>query len=194
MKDKKLNASMTVEAAFVIPIVIFVIFALMYLAFWLHDRVRLETVMEKALGRGDFLVSQRGEIDGSSCDYENLNKSGNWGYFRSDYKAMEEEIRIYLEEELAKGFYTFQREKVLCEINGFTVQIKIVMHKKMSFHPIKNFLGESSYEVLERSRVLHSPEELLRVRDGLDIIIDYAEDAQFAKNHVVKNKTALEKE
>ena len=185
---------MTVEAAFIIPIVIFIIFALMYLAFELHDRVRMETVMERALGKGDFLVSQRGREDGSPFEYEKVNKNGNWGYFRSDYKELEEEIRNYLKEELEKGFYTFQAEKIICEVNGFTVQIKMVMRKRMSFHPIKNFLGESSYVTLERKRVLHSPEELLRVMDGLDIIINYAEDAQFAKNHVVKNRTALEEE
>ena len=65
MKDKKLNASMTVEAAFIIPIVIFIIFALMYLAFQLHDRVRMETVMERALGKGDFLIT------GFSLGFEN---------------------------------------------------------------------------------------------------------------------------
>ena len=194
VKNKKLDASMTVEAAFVVPIVIFVIFALMYLTFQLHDKVRLETVMERALGKGDFLVSQRGREDGSAYDYENVNKNGNWGYFRSSYKKQQEAITDYLKEELGKGFFTFQMEHVNCEINGFNVQIKIVMKKMMSLHPVKNFLGESSYVTLERKKVLHSPEELLRVMDGLGIVMDYAEDTEFVKNHVVKNKTALEKE
>ena len=194
MKDKKLSASMTVEASFVIPMVIFVIFALMYQAFHLHDRVRMETVMERALGKGDFLVSQRGGEKGSSYEYENINEKGNWGYFQSDYKELEEEVGNYLKEELERGFYTFQIERCICKIDGFTLQIKIIMRKTISFHPIKNFLGEASYVILERKRVLHSPEELLRVREGLDIMIEYAEDAQFAKNHVVNNKAALEKE
>ena len=185
---------MTVEAVFVVPIVIFVIFALMYLTFELHDKVRMETVMERALGKGDFLVSQRGREDGSACDYESVNKNGNWGYFRSNYKEQEEAITDYLKEELGKGFFNVQMEKVICEINGFHIQIKIVMRKSVSLHPIKNLLGESSYVTLERKRILHSPEEMLRVMEGLGVIMDYAEDTEFVKNHVVKNKTALEKE
>lgn len=39
--DKKLNGSFTVEAAFVIPIVLFIMTGLIYLGFYIHDRILL---------------------------------------------------------------------------------------------------------------------------------------------------------
>ncbi len=194
MKQKKLKASMTVEAAFLIPVVIFVIFALMYLTFYLHDRVRMEKVLETALGKGDFLVVQRGATDGGSFEYAGINEKSNWGYFQSAYKEQEEEIIRYLNAELENGFFVFDKEKVVCEIDGFVIKIEINMKNTITLNPVKHFLGDEAVVRLERERVFHNPEEIIRVYEGLKIIMSYAEDAEFAKKYVAKNRTALEKE
>lgn len=185
---------MTVEAVFVIPIVIFVIFALMYLTFYLHDRVRVETIMEKALGKSDFLVLQRGNISGNSCNYEEINEEKNWGYFQGSYEKQEEEIKEYLEGELNKGFFLLDIKDMDCEIDGFAVKIKIEMRETISLNPVKSFWGEEDVFKLERERILHSPEEILRIFEGLEMVMNYAEDFNFIKNYIANNKAVLEKE
>lgn len=167
VKKKKLQASVTVEAVFVVPVVIFVIFALMYLTFYLHDRVRTETIMEQALGRGDFLVLHRENISGDSCDYAEINHPDNWGYFQSSYQKQEEWIEQYLEMELKEGFFIFDLKEWNCDINGFEIRIKVEMSQTISLNPIKSFWGEESLFVLERERQLHNPEEIKRAFVGL---------------------------
>jgi len=194
VKKKKLNASMTVEAAFIVPIVLFIIFALMYLAFNLHDRVRMETVLEKALGKGDYVVAQRSDTDGGAIDYDSLNEKNNWGYFRSGNKQQEEEIRKYIEEELEKGFFILEKEKILCETDGFAVKIEIMMRQKVTLNPVKALLGEEEMIRLKRVKNIHNPEEIIRIFEGLEMVINYEEDAEFAKNYVANTQTTLEKE
>lgn len=50
MLKKKLKGSTTVEAAFVMPIIIFCIFAMLYLGFDLHDQVCITSILDQ-MGR-----------------------------------------------------------------------------------------------------------------------------------------------
>ncbi len=162
MNEMKKEASITVEAAFVIPIVLFVIFALVYLTFYLHDRVRTEEIVEKALGKGAILITQRATIEGTAYDYENINQSGNWGYFKASYDEQEKTISKYLEEESQQGFFLLDAQQITCETNGFSVTVKVKMKGKISINPVKNFWKNTPEFVLERSVPLHNPEEVLR--------------------------------
>ena len=164
---------MTVEAAFIIPMILFIIFSLMYLTFHLHDKVRLETVIEQALGK--------------DCEED-------WEYENGSYKEQEEERIKYLEKELETGFFLLEKNQVSCEINGFSVKIKIVMKENVSLNPVKKLGSGEGLVILERERILHNPEEVLRVYEGLKIVLNYVEDARFVKNYLANNKAAFEKE
>lgn len=171
--DKKLSASMTVEAAFLVPIVIFVLFALLYLTFELHDRVRLESVMERALLKGNFR-----------------------GIYEEGVSYKEEENRIYeyLECELEEKFFVFQFKEAVCKVDSFVVEIKIVMEKRLSLNPVKRFLGEETQVILERKRILHKPEESVRIYEGLRLFVEHGEDGEFVEKYAENNEAAFQGE
>lgn len=193
-EKKQLEASVTIEAVFVVPIVIFIVFALMYLALYLHDRAVTETILEEALGRGNFVVLHRGSLSGDPCNYDVMNEPENWGYFQSSYCEQEERVEQYLKMELKEGPFISHLKKVDCIINGFAIQIRIEMEQRISLNPVKSFWGEETSFILERKRVFHNPEEILRAYEGTGITIDHEENFNFIRNYIFKNRTVLEGE
>ena len=184
MVPRNIKASMTVEAVFVVPIVLWVIIALIYLTFYLHDLVRLEEVVEAGLRQGNFLSLQRSELDGNAVYYENINETGKWGYWKLSYETEEEKIKQYLEEELQRRFLFLTKKNVSCEINGFSVEIQIKMKGKAMIFPVIDLWRGESEIVLERTLPFHNPEEVLRIFSGLNLISDDTESNIFIKNHM----------
>ncbi len=189
---KKQEASITVEAAFLIPIVIFVIMALIYLTFYLHDRIRLEEVMEGALSQGNFHVSNRSGLDGIPFSYADINKSENWGYIHNSYERSEIQILEVLKEEMKTGFFFLKEKSVSCDIDGFFIKIKIEMESPVSLNPLENFWKKKKKVVLERKIALHNPEEVLRAYEGLQFIIDDVSSFTFVKKHIEKLRNTVE--
>lgn len=192
MFKKRKEASITVEAAFIVPIVIFVVLALIYLTFCLHDRVKLEEVVERALGQGNLLAAERAEIEGAPCNYKMINQSGNWGYFKVSYENEEEALRGYLEEQLNHGFFILNVESVSCKVNGFQAEITVKMKGKISLNPVKNMLGKTTEFVLKRTVSIHNPEEAKRAYEELQIAIDHIGDFNFVKGYMRKLESTLE--
>lgn len=192
MLKKQQQASITVEAAFLIPIIIVAIMALIYLTFYLHDRVRLEEVVEKALGQGNFLMAQRSQAEGKACNYAYLNEPGNWGYLRSSYETDGQEIKNYISENLNQGFFLLEEEDVFCKADGFSIVVKVKMKASISLNPVKNFWKETPEFVLERSVSIHKPEEILRAYDGLQMVIDSTSGFLFVKNYIENLKAVIE--
>lgn len=191
-RKKGKRANITVEASFIIPIVLSVIFALLYLTFYLHDRVRAEVIVERALGKGNFLIAQRSDTDGSFYGYENNGQRAKEGYFKASYEEQEAVLLEYLEKELEKGFCLLHTKQLTCETEGFSLKVKVKLEGKFSWNPIKNFCGEMPEFVIERSVPLHSPEEMRRLYEGLELVMDRMEAFCFARNYISQNKSILE--
>ena len=68
------------------------------------------------------------------------------------------------------------------------------MKENVSLNPVKKLGSGEGLVILERERILHNPEEVLRVYEGLKIVLNYVEDARFVKNYLANNKAAFEKE
>lgn len=192
MLEKQEEASVTVEASFIIPIVIFVVIGLIYFTFYLHDKVRLEEVLEKALGQGNFIVTNRSQINGVSFSYDVINEDGNWGYFINSYEDKESKLLAYLNEELEKKFFFLKKQSVSCEINSFSVHIEISMKGKISINPLHRLWKQKNQIMLEQKRTFHNPEEILRVYEGLKFIMDNISEFTFAEKHIEKIKMVVE--
>lgn len=61
--EKRFCGSYTVEAVFVMPIILFLLFGIIYVAFYLHDEVILQTVVSKYLQRiqDDMIASKHAD-------------------------------------------------------------------------------------------------------------------------------------
>ncbi len=192
MLERQEEASITVEASFIIPIVIFVVMGLIYFTFYLHDKVRLEEVLEKALGQGNLIVINRSKIDGISFSYDTINEDGNWGYFRNTYKDREKDLLEYLNREIESKFFFLKREAISCEVNSFSIHIEIKMRGMISLNPLQYLWKQKNQITLERKRMLHNPEEILRVYEGLEFIMDDISEFTFAGKHIEKMETVVE--
>ena len=165
--SKTKEASITIEAVFIVPIIIFVVFSLIYFTFYLHDRVRLEAILERGF------------------------TTKSWE-FNSSSEEREQEILNYLEQELNRGFFFFKKEACFCEIDGFFISIRAEMKYQLSLTPIYDFWNRKKNVVLERKKLLHNPQEVKRVYEGLQFIIEDIEGFLFSQKYVEKQKNSIE--
>lgn len=167
MLRKRWGASVTVEAAFVVPIVIFAILALIYFAFYLHDRVRAETIAERALEKGVHFSAQQ-----------------PWMERIFEREAVEQVVEGDLEEELKSGFFFLEKESISCEANGLSVSIQIKMKGKISLNPVGSLWAAEPGFALERGLPIHDPPELLRAYKAMGLTMDGRQEESFVKSHV----------
>ena len=57
--NKKIKGSITVEAAFIMPLIILVIFSIVYLSFYLHDYCKLQGTVDLALHKAIFSAKHK---------------------------------------------------------------------------------------------------------------------------------------
>ena len=91
MKNKDFNASATVEAAFILPIFVFAIFAVLWLLFFLYARIKLEADLNRAAVEVSEVLVVMGEKDSVGMKDEILLKHiKDYPY----YGIVEKEIEI----------------------------------------------------------------------------------------------------
>lgn len=86
-ENNKLNGSFTVEAAIIIPIVTIVIFFLIYLGLYLHDRSKVQAKLHEILSYGTNLIQYGIYPDGNI-----LNEKRDFLYLYLNDKTVEKEV------------------------------------------------------------------------------------------------------
>lgn len=136
------KGSFTVEAAFIMPVVLAVVFGILKSGLMLHDEAVLEAAVTGVLEKGEMALKHTGDIETGRPDYENL-------LLREKGKAGLETCEKQLEEELLELF-------LLKKVSGITV------------HTTASFLGEEKIELWgnagKRSLTVWNPAEYKRRR------------------------------
>lgn len=104
-KIRRWNASFTVEAVFVFPLVLFVLFALIYMSFYLHDMCVMRTIADTVVSEICHVKEQDGILDFEATIV---------GVILSDEEK--EEIRTAVESDLRGKLF-------LCNYDGCDLEV-----------------------------------------------------------------------
>lgn len=157
-RRKKADGSYTVEAAFILPIIIFVIIACLYMGFIVHDNVRIQTVLKRSAGMAQDRLSHSREVETGDIQYRNLNE-------KIRKKQVEKEIGEYIKKELEKGVF-------LAEIQEQSVKISLLrVSVSVTWKPGTTYMGALAYlydgtRYTQENQKLYEPAETLRRVEG----------------------------
>lgn len=149
------QGSYTVEATFIMPIIIVVIAALIYMSMYMHDKNRVKVVLDQEIIEGNYTIKYGTGI-------EDINNQGIFfplfGNFQDKEKFMKEKVK----ENLRKGMFLGKAEDIFVEAdyNKINIQVLVTMDISM-FGTNKDFIVKTT------GRVYH-PAEFVRKIDGIE--------------------------
>ncbi|NLK28226.1 MAG: pilus assembly protein [Clostridiales bacterium] len=166
--ERKLRGSFTVEAALVMPMVILIIFSIFYLTFYLHDRNRIQSSIDRALYRAGFMTKHKSNMFTGEIYYENINDRTVLYSLVGDTGEIENDIRRYVQDSLSSGLFLSKVREVEVEVGKFsiTIQIKVQTDDRI---PLMKFFQPKGYERMKSKFQVHDPAEAIRISE---VILD----------------------
>jgi len=163
------KGSITVEAAFIMPVVVFCIIAIIYLAFYLHDYCRLTGTLDLVIHRACIAVRHEADLASGRVSYEDINDRGVFYVLMGDTKAEEERIAKYLAQELDKGLLVSRLEKSDVKVTSLSVRISVRAGTDMKLPILGETIDKITNIELQRSYPVHNPAETIRI---CELILD----------------------
>jgi TadE-like protein. len=168
--NRKLYAgSITVEAAFIMPIVIMTIFALLYLAFYLHDICRIRAETDLILYKAGITMKHDTAIATGEIVYDNIMDRGVFYLLTGNAEKEETAIRDFLSRKLSKGLLLVSIKAINMEVERRKVTVSVEVDTKVTLPGIKYLFHPLSRTMVEGVQPVHNPAETIRYTE---VILD----------------------
>lgn len=163
------KGSITVEAAFLMPLVIITIFALMYLSFYLHDRCVIQGKINQVLHKAGITVKHDADIASGEVNYEAISDRGVFYLLFDDTKKDEKKVQEYLKQELARGLFLSRVTEVVVSIDKFRVLCSVEGELQISLPGFRYIRERISTIKIQGEYPVHNPTEAIR---GFEVVLD----------------------
>lgn len=164
MKRTFVKGSYTVEAALVFPIVIFVVIGVLYLAFYLHDKVKIQGLIDEASLKAKAYVRNETDINTGLIDYETYNKRGIFYPLRNDLDHKEEKMKEYLEGKLSSGLFIADLDAVEVILGYSDIDIEVSVDMDIPFFDVRQYFTGSGFSLRLKNTVpIQNPMEFIRI-------------------------------
>ena len=167
---KTCKASITVEAAFIMPIIVLTVVALIYLSFYLHDLCRIQGVVDMSLHKAGLLLKHESELATAEIDYEHIKDQGIFDPWQEDSKE-EQELQAYLHMKLSKGLFLTKIADIEATVDDTKLTISVKTDTRISIPWVRERIASYSHMVISGEYPMHDPAETIRV---CDVILDTA--------------------
>lgn len=169
LSKQTLQGSMTVEAAFVMPIVIFVVFALLYLSFYLHDKCRIQGIINKTLHKTSITLKHEADIDTGNLSYETIGERGVFYLLMGNNDMEASQIQQYLQQELSEGLFLTRIAEVDSEVGKTKVKLSVETETSVSLYWVKQLFSPLAHGTIKEDSGIHNPAETLR---QMEVVLD----------------------
>lgn len=167
------KGSYTVEAAFIVPIIIFVIMALIYMSFYLHDKARIQAIIHENLLEGGLIIKHEWNLNNNEIDYINIDKRG---IYYPIVGETEDEINIIednLWDQLSHKLYIAQINGIVVEGDHWNISIKVDAVMNISILKVREFFtGSGTTLTLSSNGRIHYPAEFIRQFSTVEGVIE----------------------
>ncbi len=168
--NRKLYAgSITVEAAFIMPIVIMIIFALLYLAFYLHDICKIRAETDLILFKTGITMKHDAAIATGEIVYDNITDRGVFYLLTGNTGKEKTAITDFLSRKLSKGLLLVNIKAVNVNVERRKVTVAVEVDTKVSLPGIKYLFHSLSRTMVEGVQPVHNPAETIRYTE---VILD----------------------
>lgn len=162
LKENIDRGSITVEAAFVLPIVILTVFALIYLTFYLHDICRIQALTDMTLHKAGITVKHEADIATGEVAYDSINDRGVFYILFGNSEKEEEQIQSYLMQQLKDGLFLTRISGVSVKADKFKIKISVKTVTEVSLPGIRWLFEPFSNTIVAGEYSVHNPAEAIR--------------------------------
>lgn len=174
MVCKRIQASFTVEASFVMPMIFYIVFALLYTAFYLYDM----TVLQSSL---------------AECVWEQDAQEG-YVFSSSQKKQERREIEERFKKKTAQSLRVLDVENIKVSAETLYYQIDVSVRLRITLPGSKVFLrGPASKKAVKYRRKRICPTAFARTYKGIGQVITEAKGAEEAEKRRKGGMTNAEK-
>lgn len=170
-----MKGSFTLEAALIFPTILFIIFSIIYLCFYMHDKVTMEGAINNALLQGRNLVKYEIDMDTNEQNTTKyLNK--NRVIPEIDNLLEEKKISAYLHKDLQKGLFIASVTGVDAKVSKDDVIVTVNGYMKIPFLEVSKFFENKGLIFkFEHNIKIHQTMNDIRIFDiGIDLITKYS--------------------
>lgn len=160
--DSWKSASVTIEAAFVMPIIILTIVSIIYLSFCLHDRCRIQGAVDKALHKAGLSAKHDADIVTGAIDYKDINDRGVFYILFGDGQVEKQKIEGYLNRQLSEGLFIFHVKAVNTKVGKFNIYVQVDAETKIEMLFLKKLIKQFTRIQVRNSVTIHNPAETIR--------------------------------
>lgn len=177
MGKSTVKGSYTVEAALILPIILFIIIGLLYLGFYLHDKVKIQSIIDDTTTRGRELIQFETDLETGLIDYSNYrNRPFLYPYF-ADFKEKENKINTYLMKQLSTGLFITKVDSISLSASSKTIHILVNGHMDIPFRQVKQLFTNGGLSFSNENKIeIHHSVEFIRI---FEVFSGVAEKVEF---------------
>lgn len=165
----KASGSITVEASYLFPIIIFTIFSFLYLAFFLHDRGILQGVTDEAVHKATVMFKQEVSLKTGEIKYERIGDRDIFYRILGDRLKEEKDLSQYLSEKLKGKLLHYRISSIDAAVTNRNITVMVEAKAKVEFPFLHRLMSPfHSITIVEEGR-LHNPAEMVRLSE---VILD----------------------
>lgn len=165
---KKVKASFTVEAVFVMPIVLFTMVFIIYLSFYLHDYSRIQSVTDSVLHKAILYHKHGADIATGRVNYEEINQGLVSRIFNKSGTTAAD-VEAYLRKRLSDCFLATEIKEVRVTKGVLSISARVEGKFKCPFRGVLKMLSFDKSLVFEAKSAYHNPAESVRISE---VILD----------------------
>ena len=176
MNKHNVSGSYTVEAALLFPCVLFIVIGLLYLGFYMHDKVRIQSILNQAATKSRALIRNEAAIDSGAINYEEYLQRGFLYFIENDLSLKKEEIANYLENKLNNGLFLAKIETIVVTVTLSNVHMEVSASMQIPFFEVRNLFLKSGFNIKHSNNTeFHNPVEFIRIFEVFTGVTDKIE-------------------
>jgi len=166
---KNESGIITVEAALIMPLIVFILFALIYLSFYLHDRCKVQGVIDQTLHKAGLTVKHEADFSTGEVFYEEINNRGVFYLPFADTGTEEDNIRNYLQTKLKSGLFLARIIDLQVDVGKYNITISVEAEIPISLLGVTDIWKPNNRMIVEGKSQIHNPAETIRF---CEVILD----------------------
>ncbi|HHT88107.1 MAG TPA: pilus assembly protein [Clostridiales bacterium] len=163
-----IKASFTIEAVFIMPVVLFIIVFIIYLSFFLHDYCRIKGTVDMVLYKAAINLKHESDIETGKINYDEINK-GLINQILEKPNTKEREIEDYISRQLSKGLIASR----ITDVHASKGISRLTLKVEAEFmFPLKGWQWLTAIDnnlVVKAGSVYHHPANTIRISE---VILD----------------------
>lgn len=164
------------EAAFILPTVLFIIIGLIYLGFYLHDRNKIQLVINESLINARNYVQNETDVITGTIDYTTLIGRNILYSLEVNFEDKETIIYNYISNKLRGRLFIAAPESVTINITHYNINIQVISFMEFPFLGIKKLFTSSGIKIVQTNKSeIHYTTEFIRIFDVFSGVLDQVE-------------------